>query len=214
MPRQRGSRRRGRGRAAFSRAVQRVERPRLQRLETGVIHDPGLRPGTHAISPWVMVVTELGNKGDQTFSPNKILNVLRPQHGYTVICKDKNDKDVVTNVAMDIRFVGFKLWGLGSQRPVALTVHDFRSQTRDPILKHIAWPAYNQFPRVGFWLPKFMTELTFDDTDTDSKIISIDTSADISWLCFAYCLVRPSGAETVGAMIQQYEDLVDLFERL
>lgn len=207
MPR--GTNRRGRGRRGnLSRAVRRIERPIQRRRDFGCKHDPGPRPRNHVVAPWVAIVCELGGKVDTTFSPNAILNSLRQQQGYFT-----KTGTVETNLPMDIRFTGFKLWSLTVSRPLALQVYDFRSRTSDVFQRLMGWPSYNQFARVGFWLPDFMKDLVFDDTDTTTKVIAIDHGSG-SWLCYVYCLVRPTNTEKIGQMTDRYNELFSDFEKI
>lgn len=208
---------RGRGRGArrgFARAVRRVERPLERKRDFGCKHDPGLKPRNHVVSPWISLVVELGGSVDQVFNPNLIMNVLRAQHGFFVKTKDSKGNDISINLPMDIRFLGFKLWALSSSRPIGLTVFDFRSKTFDIFQRLTGWPAYNQFARCGFWLPDFMKDLVFDDSDTTSKIMAIDHASTGSWLCYVYCMVRPINAESISQQIDRYDNLVCDFQRI
>lgn len=199
MPRRRG---RGRGGRGLARAVHRIERPVHRREFIGSTVDPGLHPREHVISPWVDIVCELGGKGDKTFSPNLIANIARKQHGYVA---------GESNVDIDIRFRGYYLWTLSASRPVSMNVFDLhRSDEAQDLLKVLTdWPAYNQFARVGYWLPLNMTRITFDDTNVTKKIVGVDTSADIYWLMHVYMSIRPSKIEHVSVSRRRVFDDMD-----
>lgn len=208
MPRGRG--RSGRYRASFAQAVRRVERPIHRREFEGRVVDPGPHPKQHALSPWVDIVVELGAKGDKTFSPNLIANEAREQHGYRV-----KVADAFHNVPIDIRFKGYYVWSLASSRPISLTVHDLhRSDTANDVLKVLNdWPAYNQYARVGYWLPLAMTRITFDDSNTTKKVISVDTTATQNWLAHVYCSIRCVDVISVTSRYH-YDDIVSSFDDL
>lgn len=202
MPRgnQRG---RGRGRGQ-PRLINRVMR-NLRADEHGVVVDPGSRPSSHTIGPWIQLICEIGDTKALVLTPNLIANTLRKQHGFFV----KVDT-TVHNVPIDVRISGFKVWALNANRPIGLTVFDPRSRNSDVLRQMISWPAYSSFPRLGFWVPKFMSEYVFDDSDTETKVFQVQCKTNESWLAYVYCFVRSSNSESISASLTSYEALLNV----